>query len=353
MNTFLSNRRSKRVIASVSVGLMLILAVSSQAQILDFFRDWSSSEITSILNNAGSARDKASSIKNKTGGVKAVVDTARSSLQALSGNTLDAVQDARESGSEQISAEIALSQAFVGDNNCAAYSPCDDFRNNMLLLLNDLTDIANSLTSLDATSAALGVQLDLSRAKKLIQSAPGAALYPIHRAMNDSGGQFLSGVLSMTSQVKENMVTAGAILDPTILPASQLNSMAAFSSQFAELPDTCSYVLTVPNVARATSFSILSAAITLKIVGKSLSALGETLVLGGPKEVGVHGYFKINFHDNKKKKYSVYVDGIADLLAKTSVAIDNKLIYCAALGNRVDLVQALQSTIFPANRRPD
>ena len=337
-----------RPLATLFLAAALVVGgTTGKAQLLDVFRDWTGEEISDILDRVRSARDKAAAIRGRTEGVKDVVETARENFTALSGNVLDAVDDARDTAGTLLGEEMSRARNFSGGANCGAGSTCDEFRNDLLTLLDDMSDIYSTLLQIDAAAVQPGIEVDLPLVRAAVQTIPGLALYPVYRAMTEGGDLFGSGLLELTARAREDLDFARTALasngsaatapttrvEASIIPGLDATSIAAFNS--------CDIFIATPDQVRRTSLNLVSTAIVLKVVGKALDGAGETLVLGGPKEVGVHGYFKINFHDNKKKQLGGLFDLAADLLGLVSSALDYRLVRCAAVAERYHVLQAL------------
>lgn len=314
-------------------GVPLPAAGPGIAQVLDSFRQWTESEISTVTDRVGNARADASGVRSKTGGVKDVVATAKSNLDVLSDNRLDTISSVREEGAGRLREEPARAAGFAGSGGCGSPSPCFEFRAILLQFLDDLPAISNELIGPDL-GPALMPRIDFQQQRRAIENAPPFALHPVYRATTIGGNFFESGILDITGRIRTGAQIA--------MPA-QATDEAGLQS--------CDFTSAHPNLVRAASFAIATSPLALRLSGQTMGTLGETLALGGPKEVGVHGYFKINFHDNRKKKWGRRADAVGELVAKPSVAMDNRLVYCAALAQEANLRSAMERNLFPANRR--
>lgn len=340
--------RTVKLLAVIGVLWGAPSARDADAQLIDFFRPWEDSEITEVLQNAKSARDKAGAVAGKTSGVDGIVALARDNFDALGQDLLEAVEDVRSDGAALLAQELEAAREFAAD--CSPGSTCDTFRVDLLTLLRDLAEIYNTLVELDEVSAPPALQVDFARAEQAVQRAPALALYPLFVAMSSTASSFGNGILALTSRLKEDLAVARAALSFEN-PLSQPSRRSA-AARAIDLPskESCDYVLAVPNAVRAASFSLLSTAIALKMIGKVLDARGETDAFGRTK-VGVHGYALMVFTDNRQKKFGTYIGAVADMVGKASAAVDNKLVYCAAVGQRANVLQALEDSAFPSTRR--
>jgi primosomal replication protein N len=331
----LNSKATRRCAATAGLAILLSLASGpASAQIFDFERAWDDAEISGVLHNAGALRSSADTLNKRTGGVGDVVRVAKDNLDILSDNFHEVLAHARAEAAQLLEEEMTAATEFAGPNGCASPSPCHEFRGNLLRLLDDLGSIAGTLVRLELDPSGPNLLMDFQRERQLIAQAPPFALYPFYRAMTLGGDLFASGLLGTTARASDGLVVANAVLVE--------DAVAGF--------ETCRLVQEHTPLVREASFKLLDVAVKLKIVAAAMNAEGETRYLANTKRMGVHGYFAVHFENNRAGKGGVIVDAVAEVVGKVSTALDDQLIYCAALWQRDSVMAAVEANNSPRNR---
>ena len=186
------------------------------------------------------------------------------------------------------------------------------FRSDLHVLLTNMEAAANGLLGITS----LGVNLEFSNTRALINNLPGRALYPLYR--------LLVAENNILNAVNGSMGSIGENLD--ILKVDQ-----------------CDLILNNPDSFSIASKSINLASINLKIIGKFLDARGETSLSEG--DVGLWGWVHITVKTNQVKKMGNLLVGLSDALRSVTAFATGKLRYCTMLKDHEGIIAGQQAII--------
>lgn len=295
----------------VAATFVLASGLSTQAGI---FRQWEDTEISDVKNRVATAKDRAVEI----------VDKARAGFNKVTGQMRDMIDEAVSDLSDELQDQLDGRNDFLGPGrDCGPGTECDGFRGDLVQLLTNMERLTNTMfeaTPVDAST-------DYGPAIALVESAPGRALYPLYRVMNNENSIFGSRFVDLVGDLADDVKTLSDDL--------QLGDAARGGSR----ADVCQTILDHADGFESAITGVASVSGAVKLVGKALVAAGQTSI--DEKDVGIHGYVHLTLKNNRKKKYGNALDGLADFGLALSSYASNKLRYCTVLQTRDDLLSEI------------
>lgn len=310
----MKRNHSRRGFAIVLAAILALAPLySTQAGL---FRDWEDTEISQVKNQVTTAKSNAVEIVNK----------ARAGFNRVTTDMHAMIEEAIADLQQQIQDEIAGRDAFLGSGgDCGAGTECSLFRGEIVRLFESMERLANTIFGLTPAD----VEFNFQRTISLLESAPGRALFPLYRALNDDNRVFGSGFVDMLDDLADNLL----ILDDGLSNGAR----GAGDSPI----DSCQLVLDYAEQF-STAVTVVSASSgAVKLVGKGLTAAGHTGF--DEADAGIHGYVHVTLKSNRKKTVGSFLDGIADFGLAFSSYASNKLRYCTVLQTREDMLREMGS----------
>lgn len=280
----------------------------------DFQLLWWNSDIQQVLRDAGNAASEAADAATDAGDVATRVSNARGHVQDLQSTIEEAVGDLKSRVNDMNEGRAE----FVG-NDCDSNSPCGQFRDELLSLLDAFALSNNALLS----AANLDVETDFGRVKSAAQQAPGRALFPLYRVLDGHLPIVDSNFPEMLTDLADHLDFLALALAPPDVSVQ------------LEAPDTCEILLEDPGFSQFVIVSTSTTGVVLTLIGKALDAMGETHLEG---KAGVHGYPGIHLKHNKRKQVGSLFSGAGDGVGKIATAASNKLRYCTMIDNQNEVL---------------
>jgi hypothetical protein len=287
-----------------AVFLLLLLATG-------VVQAWTDTKIDQILGDARNARDFAQTAsshaldaRNRANTILSRINTGYDYLEHLE-STIQGIIDELK---DQID-ELQEGRAEFLGNNCDFHSPCGRFSTDLVDLLTGIEGMNNAIFR----ATPVDVNVDFGRMKRLIENAPGRALYPLYRVLASEIPIMESGFMDSLPERVSDLEFLADILQPPVGPAS----VGDF--------DQCEFLL--ENSQRADQAITGGTGIGVAVLGfgKLLIAAGETHLYG---KVGIHGYPGIALKNNRLKKFGGVSAGTGHAILAITGAVSNKLRYC-------------------------
>jgi hypothetical protein len=281
------------------------------------------------------------------------------SAETFSQDVLDRINLTRQEVEYFINSEIVDDMvAFTtGPNGCSA--ECQELRADLLELINRSEQVTNTIMTFGGDSQLFEGSVDLQVFPEvdyqvlhdLLSDAPGAILYPIHKAVTTlelAGGpgspRFLGSLNTTLSNIDASIVfMAGLIKAPAISESTPQmainkgsNRLEALVSAQAQSGPLCNWLdeeyehdTRVDNryvVDRVIPY-VQGSGLLLRFVGGVLKAVGHTegeVVT----EVGWFGYVGVSMKDNWPKKIGTILDVIGSVSSGMASGVSGKLTSC-------------------------
>lgn len=321
--------------------LMLTAAWSTpvaKADILDDIFDLTTAardRATQARDRAIEARDRATEARNSANEIR---DNVRQGVAALSVQVRTLISEAVEDLQGIVDDELEGREAFIADGGCSL-AVCEPFRENLVMLLQNIQALVNTILEIVEMNE---LRLDFDREIDLINLLPGRVLFPLHRIfavdtnlLGDTRGSGLVTRLSDTVDklqvLKEALEDRFCGKEPDGEPKSLLEKEVR----------KCACVLNNADPVENAAKSVKLTGLALKLIGKRLSAKGETTA--GGINPGVHGYINLTIKDNKKKAWAETLDGLSEALSKIAEGADDKLRDCLIFSTQAEILQGLQN----------
>jgi hypothetical protein len=308
--------------ATVSTGLIAALLgpTGARADIIDDILSVSTAardRATEARNRAIEARDRATEARDAA---RELRDNARLGLAALTTQIRTMISEAVEDMQQMVERELEGRDAFIADGGCSQ-AVCVPFRQDLITFLQDIQAITNLILSiLDAEE----LQINFDRQIDIINLIPGRALYPLYRVLAAEGNLLGPELLRRMSATKDDLAVLKEALHG---PAGQASAAAEEAPTPLESEVAgCTFVMNNYNRISTAKKAVSLHSVMFKVMGKRLSATGETTAEGA--NPGIHGYINVTIKDNKVKSVGEILDGVSESLSKIADFADDKLRDC-------------------------
>jgi len=322
---------------AIALGLALIFIAHAKADILDDILGATTAardRATQARDRATEARDRATAARDSANEIR---DHVREGVAALTDEVQTLISEAVEDLQQIAADELEGRDAFLTDGGCSM-AVCEPFRENLVSLLRNIEALVNTVLSILEME---DLQFDFEREITVINLLPGRALFPLFRVLavesnllgSDTRGSGFLGQLS--DAVAKLMVLKEALEDKICGEDPKGEPKTLLESEVRKCRCVMDNAANVEVAAKRVKLTGLA----LKLVGKGLSAKGETTA--GGINPGIHGYINLTIKDNKKKAWGERLDGLSDILSKIAEAADDKLRDCLNFSTQAEILAGL------------
>jgi hypothetical protein len=297
------------------VVLLLLLLATGVAQA------WTDTKIGQIMDDARDARDfaqtassraldagnRANTILSRINRGYDYLEQLESTIQGIIDELKDQIDELQEGRAE-----------FLG-NNCDFHSPCGRFSADLVELLTGIEGMNNAIFR----ATPIDVNVDFQRMKRLIEHAPGRALYPLYRVLASEIPIMESSFMDSLPERVSDLEFLADVLQPPVRPTSVGDH------------DQCEFLLENSQRADQAITGSTGVGVALLGLGKLLIAAGETHLYG---KVGIHGYPGIALKNNRLKKLGGVSAGAGHGVLAITGAVSNKLRYCTMVDSNEQIL---------------
>jgi hypothetical protein len=313
----------------LGIAILLLPAAAGAA-------DWRDSEIRTLKSDVDQALSDVSGVSRNLGNLnhlQQVVGVVEDSLRRIDGNMLSLIEQGRLEFETELAEQADALEEFLGGNDCGAGSPCAQFKRNVVDLFGNLQQVGQTLLSLDG-SAGMALAMDFRVFARLMDVAPGRAVYPVYVAVNAGSNVFALDLSAYFASVAQSLLVVRAGMQSGPPPAPQ---------------DNCPLIMDVitPEVFSAAQKTLRGFHIISKLLSMGLLAAGKQGF--HTKEVALHGYMGAVLRNNRTKKIGYAVRGLADSAGMVAGHASAVLRYCTVRRNEEELLAFIRSNPTPGS----
>jgi hypothetical protein len=326
-----------RVTVSMALIAALLGTTRARADIIDDILSVSTAardRATEARNRATEARNRATEARNAAEELR---DNARLGLAALTTQIRTTISEAVEDMQQMVERELEGRDAFITDGGCSQ-AVCAPFRQDLVTFLQDIQAITNlTLAILEAEE----LQINFDRQIDIINLIPGRALYPLYRVLAAEGNLLGPELLNRMSATRDDLaVLKEALQEPAVrASAAAGDAPTPLESEVAG----CTFVMNNYDRISAAKKAVSLHGVMFKVMGKRLSATGETTATG--TNPGIAGYINVTIKDNKVKSTGEILDGVSEALSKIADFADDKLRDCVTFSALLKAQQKQQDIL--------
>jgi hypothetical protein len=188
-------RFSRKTAGRALVLAVLALATRSRADILDDIKAISRGAAIragEARDRADEARDRATEVRDSAADIR---DDFRDGLALVTDEMRTAVDEAVEDLERLILETTEGREDFVADGGCSL-DVCEPFRRDLISLFQNLQDLLNVLYDIAEMDA---MHVDFQRLIRLLEQAPGRALFPVFQIVGEANNIFQGGLVDRLS----------------------------------------------------------------------------------------------------------------------------------------------------------
>ena len=263
-----------------------------------------------IFSRTTAARDRAIEARNAA---RESRDNMREGRMALTGQVRDTINEAVSDLQEDIAERIAGRQAWLG-NDCDIISDCGQFRGDIIMLVDNLATLSNSLFIVTE----LGIEIKGNRLKNVLETVPGRALYPLYRAFSQELNIFES---NFVVKLQTAAVDLGHL-------------------ELAVPTSSCEIMLEDREFTANAIRNAKILALGMKLVGKIFEAIGTKEI---QKEGAVWGWVGVAFKNNRLKNVGIKIHAAGGALSGYGSVASVKLLRCIVLDDHQQIMASLEA----------